>query len=79
MRVRELRASASAITAEVEIGQKDNGGYVTTKVKIDRKREDVQGAFAMLDNLMLREAQEAVDQATRNEARRRNARQAVNA
>lgn len=71
MRVREMRASSAMLTAEVEIGTRDNGGYVTTKIKLDRKRDDVQSAFALLDNVLLREAQAAVDEATRNEARRR--------
>ena len=66
-----MRASSAMLTAEVEIGTRDNGGYVTTKIKLDRKRDDVQSAFALLDNVLLREAQAAVDEATRNEARRR--------
>lgn len=71
MTIKNLRASQGTLQAEVVIGQKDNGGVVTTLVKVDRRSEEVQAAFVLLDNVLLREAQSAVDQAVTNEARRR--------
>lgn len=69
--IKNLRASSAALQAEVVIGQRDNGGVVTTTVRLNRNNEDIQAAFAMLDNVLLREAQAAVDQAATNERRRR--------
>lgn len=71
MIVKNLRASQNALQAEVNIGQKDNGSYVTVNVKLDRRHKDVMAAFVLLDNVLLREAQAAVDNAITNERRRR--------
>lgn len=71
MRIRNLRASQTAVQAEVVVGQRSNGNIVSTFVKLDRRREDVQQALATLDNLMLREAQQAIDEAVTDTRRRK--------
>lgn len=77
MRVREMRASQRFLSANVEVGQQNNGSSVTVQVKIDRTTDEAKSAFVLLDNLLLREAQTAVDEAQRNtERRRREAEQA---
>lgn len=74
MIVKNMRASQGVLQAEVVVGQKDNGGNVTTLVKIDRRNPDLAEAFRSVENILLREAEEAIQQAvTRNARRQREA------
>lgn len=68
MRIKTLRASGTRIIAEVNVGVRDNGNYVVVRVDMDRKDEGVVAAMATLENVLLREAQEQIKQASSREA-----------
>lgn len=71
MRIRTMRASGARLTAEVYIGEADNGSVVTSTVVLDRKSQDVIDAMTTLDNLVLREATARINAAhTRTEVER---------
>lgn len=68
VRIKTLRASGTRVIAEVVVGVRDNGNNVVIRVDMDRKDEAVVAAMAMLDNVLLREAQEQIRQAGSREA-----------